>query len=86
MKFRPGGFFDLLFNIELKKVGVKIFREISYFSSPNIKHSDLQNAARRLLSELDLDRSQKISLEEFEYFVTKCPDFVTLFSTRQKTR
>ena len=34
MKFRPGGFFDLLFNIELKKVGVKIFREISYFSSP----------------------------------------------------
>ena len=37
MKFRPGGFFDLLFNIELKKVGVKIFREISYFSSPIIK-------------------------------------------------
>ena len=34
VKFRPGGFFDLLFNIELKKVGVKIFREISYFSSP----------------------------------------------------
>ena len=37
MKFRPGGFFDLLFNIELKKVGVKIFREISYFSSPSTK-------------------------------------------------
>ena len=35
VKFCPGGFFDLLFNIELKKVGVKIFREISYFSSPN---------------------------------------------------
>ena len=26
----------LLFNIELKKLGVKIFREISYFSSPKI--------------------------------------------------
>ena len=36
VKFRPGGFFDLLFNIELKKLGVKIFREISYFSSPYI--------------------------------------------------
>ena len=40
MKFRPGGFFDLLFNIELKKVGVKIFREISYFSSPNVWDRD----------------------------------------------
>ena len=39
MKFRSGGFFDLLFNIELKKVGVKISREISYFSSPNEKIS-----------------------------------------------
>lgn len=48
--------------------------------------SDIHDAAKRLLSELDLDRSNRISLEEFEYFITKCPDFVPLFSTRQKTR
>ena len=59
---------------------------LKFKQSNYLTNLDLQNAARRLLSELDLDRSQKISLEEFEYFVTKCPDFVTLFSTRQKTR
>ena len=38
MKFRLRGFFDLMFNIKLKKVGVKIFRKISYFSSPIGNH------------------------------------------------
>ena len=50
-----------------------------------IRFSDQVDAAAKVMNELDLDKSNKISLEEFEYFVSKCPDFCLLFSSTQNT-
>ena len=50
-----------------------------------LSHEDREAAATKVLAELDFDRSSKITLEEFEYFSTKCPDFEKLFSTTQNT-
>ena len=36
LKFRRGRFSGVLFHIESQKVGVRIFREISYFQAPKI--------------------------------------------------
>ena len=66
MKFRPGGFFDLLFNIELKKVGVKIFREISYFSSPIEKSA---GQPRPTLEFAGISRSHDGNFHKQEYSV-----------------
>ena len=66
---------------KLKESGMschRIFTSIAEFS-------DVTDAAERVVHELDLDKTGKISLEEFEFFTNKCPDFAILFSSTQST-
>ena len=58
---------------------------ICTFLSIKLWFLDLVDAAKKVMDELDLDKSNKISLEEFEFFVSKCPDFCLLFSSTQNT-
>ena len=50
-----------------------------------LSQTDREQAASKVLQELDFDDTHMITLEEFEYFSTKCPDFEKLFSTTQNT-